>query len=148
MILVSACLLGENCKYSGGNNRNEAVLSFLRGKDYVTVCPELLGGLPCPRPPAEIVGGKVMNREGEDVTAAFRRGAEKALLLAKKHRVECCILKANSPSCGCAMIYDGTFCGKRIPGMGLTARLLADHGYKIFSEEDIEALAGENCGQG
>ena len=93
MIFVSACLLGENCKYSGGNNRNEAVISFLEEKEFIAVCPERAGGLPAPRPPAEIRDGRVVDKEGKDVTAEFLLGAKKTLALAKKHHPELCIFK-------------------------------------------------------
>ena len=135
MIMVSACLLGENCKYSGGNNYCEEVAAFLKDKEYLAVCPELAGGLSSPRPPAEIQGDRVMDREGHDVTKAFCRGAEKILALAKENQPELIILKANSPSCGVGTVYDGTFSGKKIPGNGLTAALLLQNGFKVITEE-------------
>ena len=138
MIFVSACLLGENCKYSGGNNRDENVLSFLEGKEYLTVCPEVFGGLTIPRPPAEIICDVVMDREGNDVSDAFKKGAEKTLALALKHQPELCLLKANSPSCGSGMIYDGSFSGKKIPGDGVTTSLLKAHGFSVLSEKDLK----------
>ena len=138
MIFVSACLLGENCKYSGGNNRNEAVISFLNDKEYLAVCPERAGGLPAPRPPAEIRDGRVIDKEGKDVTAEFLLGAEKTLALAKKHRPELCILKANSPSCGCGEIYDGTFSGRKISGNGKTVELLLKNGFSVITEKQIK----------
>ena len=139
MILVSACLLGENCKYSGGNNRNEAVCRFLEGREYVPFCPEQAGGLPTPRLPSEIRDGRVYARDGADVTEAFQRGAEKALSLCREKDVEFAILKEGSPSCGCHRVYDGTFSGKRIPGQGVTARLLTASRIAVFSETDVEA---------
>ena len=138
MIFVSACLLGENCKYSGGNNRNETVISFLNDKEYLAVCPERAGGLPAPRPPAEIRDGRVIDKEGKDVTAEFLLGAEKTLALAKKHRPELCILKANSPSCGCGEIYDGTFSGRKISGNGKTVELLLKNGFSVITEKQIK----------
>ena len=138
MIFVSACLLGENCKYSGGNNRNEAVISFLNDKEYLAVCPERAGGLPSPRPPAEIRNDRVIDKEGKDVTAEFLLGAEKTLALAKKHRPELCILKANSPSCGCGEIYDGTFSGRKISGNGKTVDLLLKNGFSVITEKKIK----------
>ena len=138
MIFVSACLLGENCKYSGGNNRNETVISFLNDKEYLAVCPERAGGLPAPRPPAEIRDGRVIDKEGKDVTAEFLLGAEKTLALAKKHRPELCILKANSPSCGCGEIYDGTFSGRKISGNGKTVDLLLKNGFSVITEKQIK----------
>ena len=138
MIFVSACLLGENCKYSGGNNRNEAVISFLEEKEFVAVCPERAGGLPAPRPPAEIRDGRVVDKEGKDVTAEFLLGAEKTLALAKKYHPELCILKANSPSCGCGEIYDGTFSGRKISGNGKTTELLLKNGFSVITEKQIK----------
>lgn len=138
MILVSACLLGENCKYSGGNNYNEEVIRYLKDKEYLAVCPETAGGLKSPRPPAEIQNGLVVDKEGTDVTEAFLKGAEIVLNLANKHNAELCVLKANSPSCGCGMIYDGTFTGKRIPGNGKTAALLLENGFAVRTEEGLK----------
>ena len=138
MILVSACLLGENCKYNGENNCNEIVLAYLKEKDYLPICPERAGGLPSPRPPAELQHGRVVDKEGKDVTEAFLRGAEKTLALAKKHRPELCLLKANSPSCGCGKIYDGTFSGRKIQGNGVTAELLLQNGFSVITEKDLE----------
>ena len=138
MILVSGCLLGVNCKYNGGNNDNAAVHKFLEGKEYVIFCPERASGLPAPRLPSEIRGGKVYSKAGDDVTAEFQSGAEKALAFCKTHGVTKAILKARSPSCGVHAVYDGTFTGKVIPGMGVTARLLAENGIELMDEEDIE----------
>ena len=138
MIFVSACLLGENCKYSGGNNRNEAVISFLNDKEYLAVCPERAGGLPSPRPPAEIRDGRVIDKEGKDVTAEFLLGAKKTVAVAKKHHPELCILKANSPSCGCGEIYDGTFSGRKISGNGKTTELLLKNGFSVITEKQIK----------
>ena len=103
-IMVSACLLGENCKYNGGSNRNEKLLRLLEGHTVIPVCPEVLGGLPVPRPSAEIVNGTVMNVAGENVDAAFRLGAEKGLELAKREKPDLIVLQSRSPSCGVKMI--------------------------------------------
>ncbi|MBQ4092508.1 MAG: DUF523 domain-containing protein [Firmicutes bacterium] len=138
MILVSACLMGENCKYSGSNNRNEDVISFLEDKEYLCVCPEVFGGLKTPRPPAEIIGDRVVDQTGKDVTKEFHLGAEKTLSLAKEHDIDFCILKANSPSCGFGAIYDGTFSGKKINGNGVTVDLLLKNGFKVVSEKNIK----------
>lgn len=138
MIFVSACLLGENCKYSGGNNRNKDVLAYVEGKEYIAVCPECAGGLSAPRPPAEIIGDRVIDKEGKDVTDEFLLGAKKTLTLAKKHHPKLCILKANSPSCGCGQIYDGTFSGRKIPGNGKTTELLLENGFTVISEKQIK----------
>lgn len=99
-IVVSACLLGENCKYSGGNNENKAVLNFVKDHELIPVCPEVLGGLPVPRMPAEIVNGVVRCRDGRSVDDAFRSGAAKALTIALKEKADLAILQSRSPSCG------------------------------------------------
>lgn len=135
-ILVSACLLGENCKYNGGNNIRPDLLRFLSGHRVIPVCPEVLGGLPVPRVPAEIVNGTVMNREGECVDAAFRLGAEKALDLAKQEQPDLIILQSRSPSCGTKQVYDGTFSGKLILGEGVFARMARQAGFQILDVED------------
>lgn len=150
MIIVSACLLGENCKYSGGNNKSEKVLKYLEDKEYIAVCPEQLGGLTTPRDPSEIVTDgnkdgkdvlngktKVVSNKGIDVTSNFIKGAEKALKIAQKNNVTEAILKASSPSCGCRYIYDGTFSKKKIKGMGVTASILSQNNIKIIDEEQI-----------
>ena len=136
-ILVSACLLGENCKYSGGNNYNQAVCDFARGHQVVPVCPEVLGGLPTPRCPAEIVQGVVTNKEGINVDREFRAGAAKALAIAKENGVELAILQSRSPSCGVRERYDGTFSRVRVPGQGVTAALLVKHGFSVEDVGDI-----------
>ena len=138
MILVSACLLGENCKYSGKNNFNQKIVDFLRDKDYITVCPEVAGGLPTPRHPVELRAGKAVNDIGEDKTAEFKSGAMTVLDLCRKYQPELVILKEGSPSCGVHQIYDGTFSGRKINGRGLTASLLCENGYRVISDEDIK----------
>ena len=135
-IMVSACLLGENCKYNGGNNRNPDLLRLLSGHDVVPVCPEVLGGLPVPRVPAEIVNGTVMNREGVSVDEAFRRGADKALEIARREKPDLIILQPRSPSCGVKEIYDGTFSGKLIPGHGVFAEMAIRDGFAVTDAED------------
>lgn len=136
-IMVSACLLGENCKYRGGNNRDERVLAFLAGHEVIPVCPEVMGGLPTPRPPAEIVRGMVINKEGVSVDAEYRLGAQKALEIAKREQIDLAILQSRSPSCGVKEIYDGTFTGTRIPGHGICAGLLIENGFAVLDREDV-----------
>lgn len=136
-ILVSACLLGHNCKYNGGNNLNQKVLDFLEGNEIIPICPESAGGLPIPRPPAEIVNGKVINKEGKSVDAEFRKGSMLTLEKALNSKAELAILKANSPSCGSGQIYDGTFSKKLIKGDGVFAHLLKQHNIKILTENDL-----------
>ncbi|MBP5231765.1 MAG: DUF523 domain-containing protein [Clostridia bacterium] len=136
IILVSACLIGRNCKYDGGNNRNEWVEELGKRHTLIPVCPEVLGGLPVPRIPCEIVGGTVMNRDGLNVDGAFRTGAEAALKIAEESGTELAILQSRSPSCGVREIYDGTFSGKKIPGSGVFASLLKENGFRVFDVSD------------
>ena len=136
-ILVSACLLGENCKYNGGNNKDEAVLELSNRHTLVPVCPECFAGLPCPRPAAEIRGLRVYNKIGEDVTKEFSDGAEKTLYVAEEAGCQVAILKKRSPSCGFGKIYDGTFSGRLVDGNGITADLLYKHGIRVLSEDDV-----------
>lgn len=136
-ILVSACLLGKNCKYNGGNNLNQRVLDFIEGHEVIGVCPEQLGGLSTPRLPAEIVDGVVTNKEGVSVDAEFRKGAQTALAVALEKKVDLAILQSRSPSCGVNEIYDGNFSGKKIKGQGVFAKLLSAHGIKVLDAEDV-----------
>lgn len=136
-ILVSACLLGENCKYNGGNNLNQSVLGFIEGHEVIGVCPEQLGGLSTPRLPAEIVDGVVTNKEGVSVDAEFRKGAQAALAVALENKVDLAILQSRSPSCGVKEIYDGSFSGKKIKGQGVFAKLLSARGIKVLDAEDV-----------
>ncbi|MGL5416896.1 MAG: DUF523 domain-containing protein [Clostridium sp.] len=138
MILVSACLIGVNCKYNGENNLNEDVLKFLKDKEYMIVCPEQLGGLTTPRIPAEINNNKVINKNFEDVSTLFLRGAEETVKISRLVKAKMCILKDGSPSCGINFIYDGTFTGNKIVGKGITARLLEKEGIELLSEKDIK----------
>ncbi len=152
MYVISRCLLGFDCKYDGGNNRNEDVAEFCRTHDYVTVCPETAAGLPVPRVPAEIVPVdkeyfKVLNRNGEDLTRTFDYGAELSLQSvlveqgSRKHgtcQIEGAILKARSPSCGSGVIYDGTFTGTLTGGNGLFTDKLIDACLEERSDESIE----------
>lgn len=140
-ILVSACLLGAACKYSGGDNLCPKVAALVKEYQLVPVCPEQLGGLPTPRTPAERQGDRVITRDGKDVTVAYLRGAQEALRLAKLFGCDTAILKARSPSCGAHGIYDGTFTGTVIPGSGVTAALLEVSGIRIITEEDLEQLS-------
>lgn len=139
-VLVSACLLGENCKYSGGNNLCPKLLRWLEreGHEAVPVCPEQLGGLPTPRTPAEIVNGVVTARDGRNVDAEFRRGAALALDVARREGVRIAVLQPRSPSCGARQVYDGTFSGRRIDGRGVFAGLLAESGFRVLEPEDLQ----------
>lgn len=137
-IAVSACLLGENCKYNGGNNKNEEVLALAKEHTLVAICPECFAGLPIPRVPSEIKGDKVFSKNGDDLTKQFFDGAEKALYVAEENACELAILKERSPSCGFGKIYDGSFSGKIIDGNGITAQLFYDNGIRIIGESKIK----------
>ena len=137
IIVVSACLLGENCKYSGGNNLSERVVRFVAGHEIIPVCPEMLGGLPCPRKPVEWVGDRVLTRDGDDCSEAFRLGVQRALETIEGKQVDLAILQSRSPTCGVKQIYDGTFSGVRIDGMGALARALKERGIPLMDAEDV-----------
>lgn len=135
-VIISACLMGFDCKYSGGNNAlPEYVLCKLKEKyRLIPVCPETAGGLPVPRDPSERTGDRVMSCKGRDVSAEFRRGAAVAARLAERYGCRKAILKAQSPSCGSGIIYDGSFTGAKKEGYGVTAELLRDMGLEILDE--------------
>ena len=135
-ILVSACLLGVPCRYDGTGKADERLLALASTHTLIPVCPEQLGGLCTPRPPAERNGAQVRTQSGEDVTDAFQRGAEQTLFLARLLGCKMAILKANSPSCGSGSIYDGSFQNRLIPGEGITAALLRQNGIAVLSEQD------------
>jgi len=137
MILVSACLAGSKCRYDGKSNICEKVVELVKNGLAIPVCPEQLGGLPTPRTPAEIVDGKVISKNGEDVTENFKLGANETLRLAELAGTKRAVLKQRSPSCGFGKIYDGTNSGTVIEGNGFTAQLLSDHGIQILTEESI-----------
>ena len=136
-IMVSACLLGQNCKYNGGNNYCDKVASFLEGHEVIPVCPEVEGGLPVPRIPCEIVDGIVTNKQGESKDKEFRSGAKKCLQKAIAEKVDLVILQSRSPSCGVKQIYDGSFSGRLIEGQGVFAELLNKHGIKTMDLSDL-----------
>ena len=138
VIGVSACLLGENCKYSGGNNYNEKVIEYTKGHEVISICPEVLGGLTIPRDPAEIVDGVVKHKDGSSVDKEFRDGAKKALEILKDKGAELVILQSRSPSCGVDSIYDGTFSGKLIPGNGVFVELLKAEGFNVIDVEELQ----------
>ena len=139
-IMVSACLLGDNVKYNGKNNYCQELEDFLKDFDIIKICPEVMGGLSIPRLPSEIIGDKVVNSEGIDVTNEFILGASKTLEIAKKNDIKIAILKKNSPSCGSGTIYDGTFSNTLIDGYGLTAKLLQENDVKVFNEENFRDI--------
>lgn len=143
-IAVSACLLGENCKYSGGNNRSERLLSELAKHpeiEIIPVCPEVAGGLPTPRPPAEIVDGEVVNNCGVSVDAKYRAGVAAEMTRLKPHiesgELAAAVLQSRSPSCGVHEVYDGTFTGRLIAGRGLFAQALAESDVALIDISDL-----------
>lgn len=140
-LLVSACLLGFRCKYDGGANTlpAETVAALREAYELIPVCPETAGGLPIPRAPSERSGGRVLSREGKDVTAAYEKGARIALRLAERFGCEKALLKERSPSCGAGVIYDGSFSHVCIPGDGVTAALLREAGIALYGESEADA---------
>jgi uncharacterized protein YbbK (DUF523 family) len=150
MIIVSACLLGYNYKYNGGNNNNLELYNLLRDRDIKPVCPEVDGGLPIPRPPAEIINGngydvldniaRVMNIEGKDVSKFYLEGTYKMLENINLDEIEFAVLKSRSPSCGSKFIYSGEFNSKLKTGPGVGAAYLMRKGIKVFSEEEIDKI--------
>ena len=136
-ILVSACLLGQKCKYNGGDNYDARLAAFFKGHEVIPVCPEVLGGLPTPRESSEIVNGVVCHKDGTSVDREFRRGAQIALSIVKEHGAEFVILQSRSPSCGVNCVYDGTFSGKTVAGQGVFAALLTENGIKAVDVEDL-----------
>lgn len=129
-ILVSACLLGENCKYNGGNNFAPAVVEFLKGREVLTICPEMMAGMGCPRTPIEIVDGVLMDRDGNNVDEAMRNAVAQAMEVIRKENIQCAILQSRSPTCGVNQVYDGTF-------SGIFAQALKDAGYQVLDAEDF-----------
>ena len=137
-VLVSACLVGENCKYNGGNNKNAKIIEFLKDKEVILVCPEVMGGLSTPRFKSEILGGKVINEYGYDVSEYFDNGAKIALSKAIENNVTLAILKEKSPSCGVKKVYNGQFNGTLVKGSGVFSSLIGQLGIKILTEEDFK----------
>ena len=140
MYIVSACLCGINCKYNGRNNLNPAVLKLVKEGKAIPVCPEQLGGLPTPRIPSERKNGKVINKEGIDVTKNFQDGSNEVLKLCKELNIKTCILKSKSPSCGYGEIYDGNFNGTLTKGNGVLTDMLIDNGIEVISSDKIDDM--------
>jgi len=149
-ILVSACLTGTKCRYNGGHKLSPEVMGFLKGKEFISICPELLSGFSVPHPPSEIIGGngkdvlegnaKVVNVDGTDVTGEYIQGALLTLKSAVENSVNIAILKEKSPACGVNYIHNGKFRGELTGGNGVTAAILDKHGIKVFSEKNIDIL--------
>lgn len=150
MILVSACLMGRNCRYDGGNAKNLKLIELLKDKDISLICPEVEGGLSTPRSPAEIINGdgcdvlqkqaQVLNKDGEDVTDSFIRGCQKALTGIDFTEVGFAVLKSRSPSCGVNNIYSGKFNGELKKGSGVTAAFLKNKGIAVYTEKEINKI--------
>jgi uncharacterized protein YbbK (DUF523 family) len=142
-LLVSACLLGVCCRYDGKSKLQPGMEALAEKFALIPVCPEQLGGLPTPRTPSERRYGRVVARDGADVTEAFRHGADQACRIARLYGAKLALLKSRSPSCGHGEIYDGSFTGRRIPGNGVTAEALAAMGISLYDENDAAMLAQE-----
>lgn len=139
-LIISACFLGRNVKYNGGNNLLSNIKELEEYFELIPICPETEGGLNTPRNPSEIIGDKVFSNIGEDVTTQFRKGASIALERAIKSGAKLALLKSKSPSCGNGLIYDGAFSGKLTVGDGIATSLLKEHGIMVFTENEIEQL--------
>ena len=141
-LLISACLLGVECKYSGGSNAlpEEMIGNLKERYRLIPVCPETAGGLPTPRDPSERFGGRVVSCRGADVTQQFEKGAQAALVLAKRYGCTTALMKEHSPSCGSGLIYDGSFSGKLVKGDGCAAELLKAAGVSVVGENMTELL--------
>ena len=136
-VLVSGCLLGENCKYNGGNNYNPRVVEFLKDKEVISVCPEIMAGMGCPRNPIEIVDGVLTDCHGKNVDSLIRKSVMEIMERIRDEEIQCAVLQSRSPTCGVNQVYDGTFSGKLIPGSGIFAKSLIDAGYLVIDVEDI-----------
>ena len=143
-LLISACMMGTNCRYDGGNTKLKELEALAERYELIPVCPETLSGLPCPRTPSEIVGGKVMNAQNEDATQDFQRGAELALEIWKHSGCPKALLQSRSPSCGKGVIYDGTFTGRKIAGNGIFAQMLMNEGAQVYSELELAEVLKAN----
>ncbi len=140
-IAVSACLLGEKCKYNGGDNANAKVAAFVQGHEVVPLCPERRCGMPSPRPRVEIRAGRLVDEFGTDVDELYRRGVADSI--ADMGRVDMAILQPRSPTCGARQVYDGSFSGRLLPGQGALAAALTALGVPVYEPEDLDALCKE-----
>ncbi len=131
-------MLGVKCRWDGGSKPNSKVIKLSKKEILIPICPEQLGGLSTPREPAEQLKKKIFTKSGQDITNNFIRGAKEAFEIAKLFKIKKAILAKKSPSCGCGLIYDGTFSGKLIKGNGVTASFLKKKGIKVISEENLE----------
>ena len=136
-VVVSACIMGRNCKYNGGNNYNEKLVTMLKDREIIEVCPEVAAGMPIPRPAVEILNGRVIREDGSDWDDVYRKGVEVVLNQLKHEDIDYAVLQSRSPTCGVKQIYDGTFSKKRIDGQGILAKALAEREIKLVDIEDI-----------
>lgn len=136
-VIVSACLLGRNCKYNGGNNLDSQVVKFVEGREVIPVCPEVLAGMGIPRTPIEIQNGIVVDRDGNVVDKAIRTAVEKILDELKDQDIDCAVLKSRSPTCGARQVYDGSFTGTLVDGAGVLAQALMDAGIHVIDAEEL-----------
>lgn len=137
---MSACLMGINCRYDGGNTGLSCLNELKEQFELIPVCPETLAGLPCPRHPLEISGDRVYNNQKEDMTEAFHRGADLAMKAWQEAGCPAVLLQSRSPSCGKGLIYDGSFTGKKIPGNGVFAQKLLDSNAEVYSELELDKI--------
>ena len=136
-VMVSACLLGRNCKYNGGNNYSEKTVEYVQDKEVIEVCPEVLAGLGIPRIPIEIVDGVLRDRDGNEKDTVLREAIARILKQIEGEEIQCAILKSRSPTCGVRQVYDGTFSGTLRDGAGLFAQALMDAGIKVIDVEEL-----------
>ncbi len=146
-LLVSACLCGQAVRYDGRDCLSPPIRRLAEAGVALPFCPECAGGLPVPRPPAECRGDRVVQAGGADCSAAFEEGARRALALCREKGLTAAVFKENSPSCGVHWVYDGSFSGCRVEGMGVTARLLQQAGIRVFSEQEWQAALEEINGE-
>lgn len=139
-ILVSSCLLGERCRYDGKSKGVNEVIALSKKYNLIPICPEVMGGLSVPRDPCEIIGDRLVSKEGRDCTAEYNKGAQIALEIALKHNCKYAVLKLKSPSCSVNGVYDGTFSKTLVEGMGVTAKLLSQNGIKVLGENQIHLI--------
>lgn len=144
-ILVSACLLGRNCKYNGGNNYHPGVAEFVRGHQVIEICPEMLAGLGTPRTPIEIVNGRLLDRSGHSADEAVRAAVRRILDEIPAEEIDCAILQSRSPTCGVNQVYDGSFSGRLISGSGVFAQALREAGLPVIDAEEIESADPSQC---
>ena len=136
-ILVSACLLGEKCKYNGGDNYSPAVMEFVKDQPVIPVCPEMRAGMGCPRIPIEIADGVLIDRNGKNVDAPMRKAIREILAEIQDEEISCAVLKSRSPTCGVRQVYDGSFTGRLVDGAGVLAQALMDAGYRVIDAEEL-----------